>query len=351
VSSIETMLAPVEGLVVEGLAQEPLVLHHLDRLTDHRGLFEHALFADPRPEHGYCLDDVARGLVVVCREPEPDAVAHRLATLYLNFTLAAVAGDGRCHNRMAADGSWSDAPDVGDWWGRALWGLGVAAVRAPSDELRARALDGFRIAALTRSPYTRAMAFAGLGAGELLIDRPTEASARNLLADASDAVGVASTAAGWPWPEPRLAYANGALVECLLLAGIALPAPLHLATGLHLLDFLVQVETRDGHLSVTPSGGRGPDDLNAGFDQQPIEVAALADACARAYDATQDPRWRDGVRAAWVWFCGDNDAGEVMYDPDTGAGYDGLEPDGRNLNQGAESTLAAQQAYRLGVVQ
>ena len=44
---------------------------HLERLTDDRGLFEHARLAVPRREHGYCVDDVARGLVVVCREPRP----------------------------------------------------------------------------------------------------------------------------------------------------------------------------------------------------------------------------------------------------------------------------------------
>jgi hypothetical protein len=40
-----------------------------------------------------------------------------------------------------------------------------------------------------------------------------------------------------------------------------------------------------------------------------------------------------------------------MFDPQTGGGYDGLERRGRNLNQGAESTLAmlatAQQARRI----
>ena len=40
-----------------------------------------------------------------------------------------------------------------------------------------------------------------------------------------------------------------------------------------------------------------------------------------------------------------------MFDPQTGGGYDGLERHGRNLNQGAESTLAmlatAQQARRI----
>jgi hypothetical protein len=40
------------------------------------------------------------------------------------------------------------------------------------------------------------------------------------------------------------------------------------------------------------------------------------------------------------WFLGDNDGRAVMWDRATGGGYDGLTPDGPNLNQGAESTLA-----------
>jgi len=40
------------------------------------------------------------------------------------------------------------------------------------------------------------------------------------------------------------------------------------------------------------------------------------------------------------WFLGTNDAGTPLYDPDSGGGCDGLERDGRNENQGAESTLA-----------
>ena len=47
-----------------------------------------------------------------------------------------------------------------------------------------------------------------------------------------------------------------------------------------MLTFLLDTEVRDGHLSVTPVGGRGRGDAGPGFDQQPIEVAAIADACA-----------------------------------------------------------------------
>jgi hypothetical protein len=46
------------------------------------------------------------------------------------------------------------------------------------------------------------------------------------------------------------------------------------------------------------------------------------------------------VSRAAEWFLGANDAGTPLYDPVSGGGCDGLERDGRNENQGAESTLA-----------
>ncbi len=152
--------------------------------------------------------------------------------------------------------------------------------------------------------------------------------------------GVRFPIAGWTWPEPRLSYANAVLAEALVAAGAGLDQPAVLDDGLRMLSWLLERETLDGHLSVTPVGGAGPRDHPPQFDQQPIEVAALADACARADSVTGDAIWREGVDLAVRWFAGDNDAGTPMWDPLTGGGYDGLQADGPNLNQGAESTLA-----------
>jgi hypothetical protein len=185
------------------------------------------------------------------------------------------------------------------------------------------------------------MVFAALGAGELLLARPDETAARDLLRRFADRLTSVTTTPAWPWPEPRLAYSNGSVAEAVILAGHALGDGPVLERGLLLLDFLLAVETRDGHLSVTPVGGRGPHDIGPAFDQQPIEVAALADACSRAYAVTHDERWQTGVELAAAWFLGDNDSSTPMVDPATGAGYDGLQPVGRNDNRGAESTLAA----------
>jgi len=328
------------------------VFDHLERLTDDRGLFEHAMGAVPRREHGYCVDDVARGLVVVCHEPTPGPTARRLARCYLAFVLDALDPAGACHNRMAVDGQWRDQAGVGDWWGRALWGLGVAATSAQTPGMRARALGGFRIAAQCRSPHVRSMAFAALGAAELLRKRPDEIAARALLTDTLAVIGRPQVDdPGWPWPEERLSYGNASIAEALIVAGDALPDASALNRGLSLLEFLLRTETRDGHLSVTPVGGRGRGDVGPGYDQQPIEVSALAAACASAFRITQQSSWLTGVRLAWDWFGGDNDSATPMFDPRTGGGYDGLERHGRNLNQGAESTLAmlatAQQARQI----
>ncbi|MDY0909384.1 glycosyltransferase [Microbacterium sp. CFBP9034] len=327
---------------------------HLLAMSDEHGLFEHALFDAPRRDHGYCVDDVGRALIVVVREPDQTPELAALAETYLSFLEDAVDATGRVRNRMSSDGAWTDEPGLGDWWGRALWSTGFAAVHARSEGVRSRALRAFHRAALVRSAHGRAMAFAALGAAEVLSADPQDLSARAVLLD-----GVATVAPArddvWPWPEPRLRYANASLPEVLLAGGVATDNPRLLARGLSMLRFLLEIETLDGHLSVTGTGGRGPTQRSSQFDQQPIEVAALADACARAFDVTGDSSWRDGVASAWAWFLGDNDGSTAMFDPASGAGYDGLEASGRNENRGAESTLAAlstyQQARRLGVLE
>ena len=197
------------------------------------------------------------------------------------------------------------------------------------------------------------MAFAALGAAEVLRVVPEHRCARDLIATAAQMIGGPQVGDGWPWPEPRLTYANAVLPEAMLAAGAALDAPSLVADGLRLLGWLLDAQTLDGHLSVVPVGGRGPADTVPGFDQQPIEVAALADACGRAFALTGEQCWADGIDLALSWFLGTNDACTPLYDPESGGGCDGLERDGRNENQGAESTLALvstmQQARRLSL--
>jgi hypothetical protein len=317
---------------------------HLERLTDDTGLFEHARHAIVRREHGYCTDDVARGLVVTSREPAPTAAVTRLSECYLSFLTHAQGPDGAFRNRLSHDRRWTDEPGLGDWWGRALWGLGTAAVRSPAPWIRQEARTAFIAGARLRSRHPRAMVFAGLGAAELLRADPDDPLAGPLLDDAAAAAGGPAEDESWPWPQPRLTYANAALAEVRIAAGQLRGDAAMLASGLRMLSWLRQVQLRDGRLSVIGVQGwrrdTPRDTPGEHHDQQPIEVAALADAFATAAAVTGDPGWTLAVHQAGEWFAGANDANAAMWDPATGGGYDGLTAAGPNLNQGAESTLA-----------
>jgi hypothetical protein len=313
---------------------------HLMHLSDERGTFEHARYSEPRPEHGYCTDDMARVLVVSTRERGHTAAMRNLAMLSLRFLQDALDSQGRCRNRMDRSGDWEDRPALGDCWGRSIWGLGTAVSHSDDHLIRHLARKGLERAMRQRSPWPKAMAFAVLGAAEVINADPDDVPARSLLSDAADAMNLTAPRAQGLWPEPQLTYANATLPESMIAAGSALERPNLQRRGLDLLEWLLDRETRQGHLSVTPVGGIDPGAHGPRFDQQPIEVAALADACARAQTVDYSPRWSDGINAAAAWFLGHNDAGVVMWDPTTGGAFDGLEKNGANLNQGTESTLA-----------
>jgi hypothetical protein len=326
------------------------VFDYLLRLTDRRGTLEHARHAG----RGYCTNDVARVLVVATRDHGPDRTLNGLAGVALRFLNDAQALSGPCRNRMDSTGSWVDEPALEDAWGRCIWGLGTAAAHSNVAWARQTAIKQFERAAQERSAWPRAMAFAALGAAELLTFDPHHRAALALLTDYAASVPAPNHDPMWPWPEPRLTYTNAVLPEAMIAAGAALADATLSQRGLDLLAWLIALESTDGHLSPTPIAGRGVEDARPGFDQQPIEVSTIADACARAAAADTNPIWLAGIRAAADWFMGDNDAGEPMWDPDTGGGYDALHADGVDSNQGAESTLAVistlQHARRLSIV-
>jgi hypothetical protein len=309
-------------------------------MTDRLGIWEHAEFTTPRVEHGYCTDDNARALIVVSRQTDPSPELVRMAGIYLAFLRDARLPEGGFHNRRSSDGSWEDVVGSDDSQGRALWALGSVAGRGPASWMRDLGLEMFGEQRDFRSPSPRANAFAVLGASEILRSLPDHAPAWDTLERCVDHL-FARDDARWPWPEDRLAYDNARIPEALLAAGTLLTDDRLVDSGLRLLEWLAATEFSGGHFSFTPAAGWAPGETRPRFDQQPVEAAAMADACARAWSVTGDGMWKDLVERAAQWFLGANDTGAALYDPRTGGCEDGLGPDYTNLNQGAESTLAA----------
>jgi len=314
-------------------------LQHLSSLTTPLGLYEHCLGTNPRVQHGYCTDDVARGLMVIERLPYKSIETSRLASIYLDFLAEAQSLDGAMHNRRSSIGMWVDQASVSDHWGRALWAWGTSLHYGRDSSRAARSFEHFETSARRRSPYLRSMMFAALGASEVLRVLPGNKMAENLLIAALETIPT-STSARWPWPEARLTYANAAIPEVMMLGGEYFNDANLIKQGKKLLHWLVDLQSIAGRFSIIPHFGWSYGQPLPGYDQQPIEVAALVDACCTAYELTSDQMWREMALIGRSWFDGNNDQGISMHDPATGAGFDALTGTGRNENAGAESTIA-----------
>jgi hypothetical protein len=328
---------------------------HLQRLTDTVGVVARADGIMPRHRDGYRVGDAARGLVVVCREPVPSAELITLGRRYLYFLTQAQAADGKVRGQLGDDRRWRGMPEARDAWGRSLWALGTAAANGPTAGIREEARARFDASAVVGSPYPHSMAFAALGAAEILGRWPGHPGALSLLAIAGTVIGEPPADVAWPWPTARLSYANATIAEAVIVAGEKLGRGHLLRNGLRMLGWLLAGETRNGHLSVVPAGGWGRGEGRPAFDQHPVEVAALADACAQAAAVTGDGTWLTGVEMSITWLLGDNDAGVPMLDERTGGCSDALGRLSRSRNQGAEATLAMisvlQQGHRLAITE
>lgn len=325
-----------------------LKLDHLQALSDDIGLLEHARLAKPRRDCGYTTDDNGRMLAVLARTDlrglggeRGEAAGLRLCRVALAYLQqASLPRSHGFRNRLSYERRWLDSRGSDDSYGRALWGLGALAARSIDTDLRESAHRLFWANYRLESPYSRSVAYAVLGAVEMAeVDGSVElhSQLRKWLAQLR-----LQPNRRWVWPESKLTYDNARYPEALIGAGRVLSDQGAVAEGLALLRWLVDVEriTPEGHFSWTPVGGRSIANMDPGFDQQPLEAWAMIDAASVAA-RLDGSHWFDVAETARSWFLGANDLGVEMVDPETGGGFDGLTPTGPNLNQGAESTLAA----------
>jgi hypothetical protein len=112
-------------------------------------------------------------------------------------------------------------------------------------------------------------------------------------------------------------------------------------TACFVLDWLIEVQmSESGNFSpIGNSEWWWPGKTRSRFDQQPIEAATMVLAATDAFHATGHDRYARAAEAAYAWFLGDNDVVVPLADPVSGGCFDGLNPRGASINQGAESTL------------
>jgi glycosyltransferase involved in cell wall biosynthesis len=353
----EASFARFEAMPVQKAAPQPirspaipktLPLTAIDRLSDATGMAQHSIFSVIDRAHGYCVDDNARALILMCRNTD-FALADRIrwARIFAGFVQHAWNPDKRCfRNFMSFERRWLEDEGSCDSNARTLWSLGVAAADAPEPALRQWAVSLFDrayVAVAARSSL-RTRAFTMLALVAMLDARNEEQFHDQIVALGESLVTELDRERrpDWCWFESVLAYDNARLCEALIRAGLALGRNDFVVRGLETLTWLGDRQTaKDGHFRAVGSDsfGRAYSDPLP-FDQQPLEAWAQIDACAAAFAATRDQHWLRQAESAYRWFLGANDLGLAIGDAATGECFDGLIPTGVNRNQGAESVLA-----------
>lgn len=330
-------------------------LDGLARFTDDCGLLQHGVFGVPDRNHGYCLDDNARALMLTCPRAggaEGERMAARLAWIYAAFVNHAWNEErGAFRNFMSYDRRWLEEEGSEDSAGRGFQAVAVTAAQARDPQLRrwARELARRAMPRMARLRSLRAQAFVLLGLCALLRAEPYRVEARRLAADLAGRLKdsfEAFASPEWRWFEDVLAYDNARLPQALIVAGETLGQRAVLKVGADALAWICAKQTGPGGI-FRPVGTDSYGARRASpkpFDQQPLEAAATIDACAAAYAAFGEERWLDEARRAYDWYFGGNDLGLSLAQPETGLCFDGLTPYNVNFNQGAESALSYLQA-------
>ena len=329
------------------LPLHPVDRGHLDVLSDDIGVMQHATGSRPDPSHGYCTDDVARALQVDLlhqRELGWLAVAE---SAWRNFRFVSEALDrrtGRFRNFRRVDGTWLDGMGSEDCHGRAVLALGETMALAPDGRLAEAAeqlfLDALPAALRLRALRARASVLVGCDVAQRASPAPAIRDACRGLAERLRSSFDSRAATDWPWPESQLTYENALPARALLVAGRNLDSERTVASGIKILDWLIEVQTSvTGHLSPIGNGWWPDGGERSRFDQQPIEATSLLLAVQSAFELTSAAAYLIAIERAYGWFLGANDVGAAVAVPEHGASYDGLTATGVNTNQGAESTL------------
>jgi glycosyltransferase involved in cell wall biosynthesis len=329
-----------------------LNLEHLQLMTDQTGMLQHAAFSVPRYDHGYCLDDNARALLLMAlveeARTEDRKVVRALAARYLGFVSHAFDPErGRFRNFMSYAREWLEESGSEDSHGRALWALGTVVGRSGDPGKQSLAGDLFHAALPPVAAFTspRAWAFALLGIDEYLRafqgDRNVQA-VRTVLAERLLDVFRRTSDDKWPWFEDHVTYSNARLSQALIVSGARMEHEEMRSAGTRSLRWLAEIQcSEDGYFAPIGSNGfyrRGA--RKALFDQQPLEACGMVSACLEAGRVTGDAEWGQHARRAFSWFLGQNHLQQALYDATTGGCRDGLHADRVNENQGAESTLS-----------
>ena len=333
---------------INGEMMPKFSLAHAVRLTDGTGIVQHAKYGIPNLKEGYCLDDNSRALIMAImaygQKKNPDA--YGLLPIYLSFIHFMQRDDGNFRNFLSFSRQYMDKTGSEDSFGRTMWALGYLIRYAPNNSYREFAVELFfnSVKHFNNLKHIRGCANTLIGVAYFLKTYPLHEEMLNVLKELTGKLVKEYEAHAddtWHWFENKLSYDN-AIIPLALLHSFEITRSKRVKkVALASMKFLEEITFRNGYLN--PVGNEGwlvREKTNAGFAQQAIDTMGMVLLYFRAYEVDGNSDFLRKMFDSYLWFHGENALRVPLYDHETKGCCDGLESNGLNRNQGAESTLA-----------
>lgn len=333
---------------LDPLLLPPFSLVHIKRLMDDTGIIQHAKFGIPNLKEGYCLDDNARALLMVCMtyKQKKDPLALEFMPIYLSYIHYMQNKDGTFRNFLSFNRNFMDEVGSEDSFGRTIWALGYLLNNPPNDAYYQTGKLVFFDAApnFEKLKSIRGIANTIIGICYYMKTNGSDGGMKQILRKLANKLVAhydQNQSENWKWFESLLAYDNGILPLSLLHAAQVLEDKKVTKVAFATMEFITEHTLKDDYLSII--GNKDwyvKDKERSMFAQQPLDAQAMVLMYHQAYVLTGDDAYLKKLFTSFMWFLGENDMRMSLYDFETKGCCDGFENYGVNRNQGAESSLA-----------
>lgn len=352
ITHMETYKKLIENPAEIKYTYPSIQLGHIKRMTTDLGIIQFSKISIPDLESGYTLDDNARALIAICMHYKLTQDKEDLAyiLIYLDFIIRCqqpkgdfinyVDQENREHIEQNAEVNLEDSN------ARAIWALGTVISisdilpEAISKKASQCLLNSLKWAETIQSPRSIGFATKGLYLYHTAVPNLYVSAIINKLNAKLLSNYEIHATKDWKWFENYMTYGNGILPESMLFAFLTTNKTIYKKVALDSLDFLMSKMFNDKNFKVISNNGwLHKDSEPQEYGEQPIDVAYTIHTLNSFYNAFGTPEYKQKMKIAFNWFLGKNHLGQIMYNPISGGGYDGLEKENVNLNQGAESTV------------
>ncbi len=322
---------------------------HIFRMTDDTGMLQHSIFSVPNLSKGYTSDDNARALImaVMLNDQYHLKKFDNLIYKYIAFLCTAQNENGMFRNFMGYNREFLEEVGSEDCFGRCMWSLCFTLSSISVSENVKKAAWNLIERALPNcmkliSPRAKGYLIVGLSHLNLVETNEYISKLAKSLTDQYDQY----VDGDWHWFEDSMTYGNTTLPWSLILAYSVTKNDRYKKIGLESLEFLEsKTYCNDYFKPIGCNCWLNKGDKTAEYDEQPVEACEMTLAYIDAYSITGNKIFIEKAKKCFYWYLGRNSKNLNLIDMETGGCYDGIEQDGLNLNQGAESVISFWIAY------